>query len=415
MLFIYGALSVGGIETFFVRMAKQRHKNNLKTKIILLSEKKDSNSELLTEMLRYAEVYFVSDVFYELGFISKKLHLLAPIKNDVIYDLLYDVDHVHVTHGAHALLALRFLEYTDKKIYITVGFYHSKEFSWGDPSNLPYYERKNREFIFKALPKRNIYLFSESLITLYKNLLGVDLTGAKTFRIGVIERVQTKSYSTKSDFENLKICSVGRLVDFKTYNLWMLDVVKKFVIDGFPIEYHIYGTGPLSTLINERIANLQLEKYVMLKGGLDYSQFENTVSRYDLFVGSGTSIIQASSLGVCSIIAIESNQEPTSYGFFHENCHFDYNFEHPKINKFPVIELIKEYIHMGNEEKKFLSIQHINAVEPFFMDSCSVNFDDIDLLEYQEKIKYSKILYTITYLIKKLKVKLKIDSIYHSF
>ena len=58
MLFIYGALPVGGIETFFVRMAKERFKKKLSTSILLLSKPEQSNNELLSEIKKYANVIF---------------------------------------------------------------------------------------------------------------------------------------------------------------------------------------------------------------------------------------------------------------------------------------------------------------------------------------------------------------------
>jgi len=53
MLFIYRVLPIGGIETFFVRMAKERARLGLTTSILLLSEPKDSNPELLAEMKKF--------------------------------------------------------------------------------------------------------------------------------------------------------------------------------------------------------------------------------------------------------------------------------------------------------------------------------------------------------------------------
>lgn len=50
MLFIYGALPVGGIETFFVRMAKERFSKGLFTAILLQSKPEESDPVLLAEM-----------------------------------------------------------------------------------------------------------------------------------------------------------------------------------------------------------------------------------------------------------------------------------------------------------------------------------------------------------------------------
>ena len=57
MLFIYRVLPIGGIETFFLRMAKERYKKGLATTILLLSDPHESNQALLMEMKKYSNVY----------------------------------------------------------------------------------------------------------------------------------------------------------------------------------------------------------------------------------------------------------------------------------------------------------------------------------------------------------------------
>jgi hypothetical protein len=58
VLFIQASLSMGGVETFYVRMAKERHRCGQKTKILLISPRSRSNPELLAEAEKYAEIYF---------------------------------------------------------------------------------------------------------------------------------------------------------------------------------------------------------------------------------------------------------------------------------------------------------------------------------------------------------------------
>ena len=123
MLFIYGALTVGGIETFFVRMAKERFKNNLHTSILLLSKPELSNAELLSEMKKYANVIFPKDIFHGPALLCRRLPLLCQVDEERLVANLKSIDQIHVYHGMHALLGYRLAQKLKKTIPVTVGFY----------------------------------------------------------------------------------------------------------------------------------------------------------------------------------------------------------------------------------------------------------------------------------------------------
>jgi glycosyltransferase involved in cell wall biosynthesis len=115
-----------------------------------------------------------------------------------------------------------------------------------------------------------------------------------------------------------KIVSVGRLDKMKSYNIYMVDVVKDLLQRGYKVSYDIYGEGPLREEIEEKIRISKLEKHIHLRGQMDYRETEITLSDAFVFVGMGTASIEASMCGVPSIVAIADATEPLTYGFLQD-------------------------------------------------------------------------------------------------
>jgi hypothetical protein len=404
MLFIYGSLAIGGIETFFVRMAKERNKNNLKTNVLLLGSKENSDPELLSEMESYAKVYFSKDVFYGPYFLTRYMPLLAPIKVEKIKDIFTRVDQIHVSDGELALLGYRFTQLLNINTPISVGFYNPVKFLWGG-FKVKYYERINRAFVLNYLPKPLLLLFSNGNLETYNKISNINLTGANTFRLGVVDR-QDINVNGKIG-KKIKICSVGRLVEYKTYNIYMLDVINNLVNKGVDVEYHIYGDGDFKSDIFNKIKKLQLEDHIKIIENLPYSKFNEIVGKYDIFVGSGTAIIQASSLGVCSIVGIEQIDKPVTYGFFSDVHEYEYNIKGLGLPLFEVEKLISDYINSSENERANLKKSHFNSIDSFTNSNCA------NLMEYSksvvmppESFKYNTLCYHITRLFDKLHIKI---------
>ncbi len=405
MLLIHGALPLGGIETFFVRLAEERSKKGLTTKVLLLSDRGASDPELLKKMSRYATIYFKDDVFFRVPIFLFCITLLTPVRKKELDDMLSGIEQIHVANGRNAMLANRLVKLSNVNLLLTVGFYHSLEFLWGN-NYIPYFEKIHRKFVFDVLPKENILVFSGSIIELYQKKGRVNLVGANTFRIGVVSGANVQNGSQKrykKDSKTLRICSVGRLVEFKTYNLWMIDVIFSLIADGVDVEYDIYGDGPLYQEIQDKISRLNLVDNIHLKGQLIYSNFGKIITNYDLFIGSGTAIIEASSLGVCSIVGVESIQSPQSYGYFTSCADFDYNLGSLDIEKVPVQGLIKKFIAMAVSEKNELSKEHVDVMSQFYIETCSDNFEKLkDYATLQEEFIVNGFFYEINTLFHKI-------------
>lgn len=374
LLIIYGAMETGGIETFFCRLSEERKNNNLQTKILLHYYKANKESELYRRISKSAEIFHFDDIFNVKTDIKKRLPLLNNLSESKISTLLRDVNHIHVTCPNDVVNAFYLTKKIKKKIKITVGFYSHLEFVWHNKI-FNYHSDFEKKLIFEILPKENIFTFSKSSRTECSRRLGVDLSKSQTFPLGVttLSSSLNKKYSRLS---SLKLCSVGRLVGFKTYNSCMIDVVSSLVNEGFAVTYHIYGSGDDLIKLRDKVDYLSLHDYVKFMGSLPYEKFDSTVLEYDIFIGSGTAVIQSASLGIISIVATDNNIDSTSYGIFNEIPDIDWNIV-GQGEMFAFKNLILRILEMTEDELRYISENHAKKSLKYSMISCLQSFENL--------------------------------------
>lgn len=417
MLIIYNTLQLGGIETFYVRMAKERHRLGLKTKMLLTQPKYFNNKELLEDVQKYADVYFLEDysmiprwIFY---FIPHHFLLITPIKIKKIAEIFDGINSVHVSSSIYGFFYYRLAKSLKISLPLTMGVYHSREFSWELSGRLPFYEKNNRKLFFNERDIGNRIVFNEKLA---EYLFPLNYSSVACFPLGVIDEVDCSVFQENGEIKNkdknIIIGSVGRLVRFKSYNLWILEIVKKLNSNGFSVKCIIYGDGPLRQEMENSIKLLNMGKFVSMPGSLPYSKFKEKVKEFDIFIGSGTAIVEAASLGVPSIIGIEQIKEPLTYGFLSEIPGFSYN-EDGLYKKISVFDKIKDFINLNEFEKKIIIKEHVEKSEIFLIENCVKNFEKMDLLDLDEKFcrKYNSVIfrinYSLSYFLFSLQLKLK--------
>lgn len=403
MLFIYGALGIGGVETYFVRIAKERFKEGLETKLLLQYPEK-SNPELLSEMKKYADVYEYRDVFY-FSKIAKYLKLVTPLKYISLNDLMKDIELIHVFQGEDALLAYRLSSKVGKKIPISVGFYHYVHYLWGGGA-VPYYEQINRKFVLKYLPKTLLMMFNKDNISLYNKHVNDDFSQASTFSIGVIDKI-SEFKPTVNITRRIKVCAVGRLVNFKTYNIQLIQEIKRLCDDGYDVECDIYGDGPTKSDINNEILISDLVGKITLKGSFNYSDFDSIVSKYDIFVGSGTAIVQASALGIPSIAGIDNERGPYSYGYFCNIADRQYGRIDLNLKKDKFYNIIKCFIDLNEKERNILKKRHIESVERYLIGNSVLDLHRLKNIAMPKEMftNFSLVTYETSRLIHKIQCK----------
>jgi len=121
----------------------------------------------------------------------------------------------------------------------------------------------------------------------------------------------------------INIVSITRLAPGKEYIFGLLDVVEKLGKQGYPFQLHIYGNGPYYDEIEEIIKNFSNKKNIILYGEIKMEEVIATLKNADFFIGMGGALLEAVSLGIPSLIAIEYNKLPNTYGWFHKQNDYE--------------------------------------------------------------------------------------------
>ena len=138
ILFVLGGLSIGGVETYVVRLAKELKEQGNSIDILLLSGKYDVG--LFSQLSKFASVTIIEKVSF-LG-ASSWINSLLPNSNrsDIHYDVVHVVD----------LLTLAYV-YFNRKHYsftgLSIGIYHSKEICWWRERNIYFRKKIDRKSV----------------------------------------------------------------------------------------------------------------------------------------------------------------------------------------------------------------------------------------------------------------------------
>jgi hypothetical protein len=111
-----------------------------------------------------------------------------------------------------------------------------------------------------------------------------------------------------------KIVSIGRLSPMKEYNLYMIDVVRDLRARGYNVSWSVYGEGEYKAEMLEQIKKNDLEDVIFLKGTVPYAQFRKVLEDAYVFVGMGTSVLEAALFQVPNVNAIAYDRKGMTTG-----------------------------------------------------------------------------------------------------
>ena len=300
ILFINLYFEIGGVETLLLRVIRELNRQGFKSTVLLLRKKYDDS--LFSQLKEIADVVFLSDVC-----------LYSPEKFRAAVGR--DFGHIFVTINDALLLGAILQRWVYPNAHLVAGVYQTEVFC--APVTWRYLHRKVINDLFcYCVPDKNKIIANEAGRNYHQNKLNYDLSEAKI--VPLVVDVEQYLPVERNHVRREKVVSVGRLVDFKTYNITFFNVLLELNAQGLFLEWHVYGDGPLEESMRDLIEQHQLHKQVFLHGILDYKDFKSVVSDAFVFIGSGTAIIEAAACGVPVIPAIEYAEEAISYGFFHE-------------------------------------------------------------------------------------------------
>jgi hypothetical protein len=365
ILLVCPLATFGGVETLLIRMANNFVLNH---QVVILVISKKIVPNLSAEISNDVKILHVRSFYAVLP--NKKQQLRAELNKlfnnspDVIFS--YNMDSL--------LFSLFVKKLFDKQIKLLTGVYHPNEYSWKPRFfNLSSYFFKK---IIKQIPVENILFMNEAC---RKSTSNID----KRFLSSPIVPLPIKfdkCLKGKNTYKKYKIVSIGRIASFKTYNFLMLDVMKRLLEVNEDFEYHIYGHGELEDDLKSEIIRYGLAHKVFFYGTLPYNKFQNVLSDAFIFIGMGTSIIEASAQGVPSVLAIAGIKEEFSYGWFHEQL--DYNVGEPDYDKtmYGITDLI---LSLYNNQYKYLEYSILSLQK-----ACLFS-EDVILEDFLDKFNFS--------------------------
>jgi hypothetical protein len=195
---------------------------------------------------------------------------------------------------------------------LILGVYHPRAFIidtyLGPSPDTRMYKR-----LFLQMPPQNILFMNEVVRENHVKWFKNKFENSAIIPLPVLLHTMRNNINS---VDKTKIVSIGRLVQFKNYVLPVIDTVKELNRAGHNFQFYIYGDGPLQKPIEQYIKTNGLEENVFLCGKIKYSEIYNLLKDAWLFIGMGTSIVEASAYAIPSLQAIESENTNITYGFF---------------------------------------------------------------------------------------------------
>ena len=111
-----------------------------------------------------------------------------------------------------------------------------------------------------------------------------------------------------------KIVSVGRLAPMKEYNLYMIDVIRALRAQGHDVTWTVYGAGEYEVVMRDAIRKHGLEQLISIEGTVPYKRFWRVLEDAYIFVGMGTTILEASLFSVPNITAAAYDRDGLTWG-----------------------------------------------------------------------------------------------------
>jgi hypothetical protein len=282
--------ALGGVETLLLRMSQwlTEHGHDV---CLLTNAVDDLHQELPMKVALGNKFAYLQDIW------RTKLYFrqLCPMDFDVIKSF-----HIYDSYSATIIANA-----IGRKVKLIAGIYTPQQLTYAGAT------KPHLDNFLKNIPiKSRLVCFADSLKELRDS--SNDPTQGAIYwppPVGDIAQIFKSRLP-----QNGKIVSIGRLAPMKEYNLFMINLIRDLVGMGYNVNYHIYGDGPYEDEVKERILQCRLEKRVIFHGRLPYHRMHDALADAHLFVGMGTSMIEAAQNGVPSLGAVPFDSSGLSYG-----------------------------------------------------------------------------------------------------
>ena len=308
IIFVQDKFYLGGIEILELKLVDELTRHGLDT--VLASRANDTFDAPNAVRARFVHQGYPD-------FLSRTLELLSESTKKVIFVSL------HPTAAIASEIAGRQIRSRNGD-RISVHHFH-----WVSHSRAFFFSTRKLvrgllQRFFLLLPVNSTYFMNDAARIAHQTFWQRSLVDYPVLRIvgrepsaKYVKSSKVTNHSNKSACHKLRIVSVGRLVPFKSYNVYAPIIIRKLRDAGVDATWDIWGYGPDEAVIASKAKEYEVNDFVKLRGKLPHELFDKTVSSYDLFVGMGTAVLEAAKTGTPVCVAVE-NQRDACYGHLHE-------------------------------------------------------------------------------------------------
>jgi len=331
ILLVYGALGLGGIETMIVRMVDWLTKNGVK---ITFLQHETKRGDLDADLPDSVEKIKIKDPF-SVRSLKKALARTGMSRLDFDAVLVFEPFSLCVT----SFLA----RHLSSETRLAVGVYHPKAYFLF--RRVPWFMKRAGTIFDRNVDDKSKYFMNDRVRESHESYFGRSFTQSRIIPIPLTERHERDQRKPLKG----RIVSVGRLTAFKTYNVYMIDIIRALTSKGYDVEWHVYGSGKLEELMRKKIGESGVEDRIFLHGIVEYSRLEEIWKSSYLFVGMGTALLEAGYAGVPAIPAVVG-KGPVTYGFLEEIPYYHVGEELCGKDLVPVQEMIEKVLQMGDQD-----------------------------------------------------------------
>lgn len=334
ILFIHSCMRIGGAETLLLRLCKYISQDGHHVTVILTHEtsilsKQRSNKALIEELATYASIIYCGKNEYMIKFI-------------LIKNIVDNFDYIFSLNSYGYIIAMIYNQKMNTKAVPITGCYNAREYVFDKFPQRYYHKIMNK--IIRKIPSENIFFMNESCRLQTNDHCGRFLNSPIVpLPVTITEKPLKNRHFTSTK----KIVSIGRITYFKMYHFHMVDVIKILRNEGYDVEYHAYGYGEKHQDLQDYIIKNMMQDFVILHQPIEYASLSIALNDAYIFIGMGTSLIESASYGIPAIVAIESNDHPTTYGMFHSLKGWNIVGDRmPNQKEFYIVDIIREILQL---------------------------------------------------------------------
>lgn len=333
ILFVLKRSGIAGVETQALRMIEDLHQRGIQVHVLFAF--KGFHKEYLERLSKSATIHA------GLGILLHRMR-----RSQIEFDFIYAFELYSL------IIASTLARWVYPRARLCTGVYHTLEFCWNDHAN--FLSRRSSKLLL-SFPQPNVFFMNESVRERHQRNLKVKFARSPLAPIGIQPPAPwSQGYSSGL----VRIISVGRITDFKTYNFLMIPVIESLIACGLDVQYDIYGDGELKNQLVSQIANSRAAHCIRWHGSLPYQDLHKVFAAADLFVGNGTAVVEAAATGLPCVLAVENEKQPVCFGFFTDPAELHLGEQSDRYKKFSLQDCIQRYTAMSFDEREHLSQAH---------------------------------------------------------